>query len=210
MSLRSELSGNVRASAWMSVASLAGKAMAVFKTVAIASIFGVSGSLDAFWVAFVIPNILPGGMTRLELFERYVPLMEKTLDWASFKRRVIGYVENISYEPALRSEGGQGPRQLPDELRAYIGTLEEDVRGHVLEILKFTAERAPAQMHNVVTLIVRHSIEVDNLPQVRATVERQIAFERGRDLSRCLVSRPARPALIPLTPVTTASTVVAT
>ena len=59
VSLRNELSVNLRASAWMSLASLGGKAMAVFKTVAIASIFGVSGNLDAFWVAFVIPNILP-------------------------------------------------------------------------------------------------------------------------------------------------------
>jgi len=59
VSLRSELGVNIRASAWMSLASLGGKAMAVFKTVAIASIFGVSGNLDAFWVAFVIPNILP-------------------------------------------------------------------------------------------------------------------------------------------------------
>jgi radical SAM superfamily enzyme YgiQ (UPF0313 family) len=135
---------------------------------------------------YLIPNILPASMTRLELFERYVPLMETTLAWDSFTGRMLRYLEGITYEPARREAGAGGPREMPQELRDYIATLDDEVRGHVLAILSFAATHAPAQMHNVVTLIVRHSIEVDNLPQTRATVERQIAFERNRDLSRCL------------------------
>ncbi|CAN7440513.1 murein biosynthesis integral membrane protein MurJ [Rhizobacter sp. LjRoot28] len=90
MSLRGELSGNVRASAWMSVASLAGKGMAVFKTVAIASIFGVSGGLDAFWVAFVIPNILPLFL-RSAFVTSFVPF---------FMRRVSGGDERSLWQAA--------------------------------------------------------------------------------------------------------------
>jgi putative peptidoglycan lipid II flippase len=56
---QSEFGRNVRTSIWMSALSAGGKAIAIAKTVAIAAIFGVSGQLDAFWVAFVIPNILP-------------------------------------------------------------------------------------------------------------------------------------------------------
>jgi len=72
MTLKNELSVNIRASALMSLVVLAGKGMATFKTAAIASIFGVSGNLDAFWVAFVIPNILPVFM-RSAFVTSFVP-----------------------------------------------------------------------------------------------------------------------------------------
>lgn len=59
MTARQEFATNIRASIGISLLGIGGKALAVFKTVIIAAMFGVSGSLDAFWVAFLIPNILP-------------------------------------------------------------------------------------------------------------------------------------------------------
>jgi putative peptidoglycan lipid II flippase len=59
VTLRKELGANLKMSAVMALASLTGKGMAIFKTIVIAAIFGASGGLDAFWVAFVIPNIFP-------------------------------------------------------------------------------------------------------------------------------------------------------
>ncbi|MDQ3070202.1 MAG: B12-binding domain-containing radical SAM protein [Acidobacteriota bacterium] len=140
---------------------------------------------------YLIPNILPASMTRLELFDRYVPLMEKTLDWDSFTGRVLRYLELITYEPAKRRAAEGESREMPQDLRDYVASLDDNVRENVIEILSYAAAHAPEQMHNVVTLIVRHSIEVDNLPQTRATVQRQIAFERGKDLSGCLYKRKA-------------------
>jgi radical SAM superfamily enzyme YgiQ (UPF0313 family) len=142
-----------------------------------------------FFDNYLIPNILPHGMSRIELFERYVPLMEKTLDWDNFTNRMRGYIEGITYEPARRARGG-GSGEMPRELRVYVESLEEDVRRNVLEILALTAEKAPGQLHSVVTLIVRHSIEVGNLAATKESIARQIAFERGRDLSQCLYQRP--------------------
>lgn len=135
---------------------------------------------------YLIPNIVPIGFSRLELFEHYIPLMEKTLDWESFKRRMLGYLAGITHAPALaRPAAGASPGMSPD-LRAYIGSLDDHVRGCVLEMLAFAAEHAPLQLYNVVTLIVRHSIEVANLPRTCETVRRQIAFERDLDLSQCI------------------------
>jgi radical SAM superfamily enzyme YgiQ (UPF0313 family) len=142
-----------------------------------------------FFDNYLIPNILPHGMSRIELFERYVPLMEKTLDWDNFTSRMRGYLEGITYEPA-RGKPGAGPGGMPDELRVYVESLDDHVRRNVLEILALTAERAPAQLHSVVTLIVRHSIEVGNLAATKESIARQIAFERDRDLSECLYQRP--------------------
>lgn len=148
-----------------------------------------------FFDNYLIPNILPLGMTRMELFEHYIPLMERTLDWDNFTQRMLGYLAGITYEPARRATG-DGPRRMPDELRVYVESLDERVRRNVLEILAFTAKHAPAQLHSVVTLIVRQSIEVDNLAMTRESIQRQIEFERDLDLTTCLFNRPAaRPEL---------------
>ncbi len=146
-----------------------------------------------FFDNYLIPNILPRSMSRLELFERYIPLMERTLDWDNFTARMRGYIAGITYAPALRRPAG-GPGEMPGELRTYVASLDAPVRSNVLEILALTAERAPTQLHNVVTLIVRQSIEADNLAATRESIRRQIAFERGRDLERCLYRRPPRDA----------------
>jgi hypothetical protein len=117
--------------------------------------------------------------------------MEKTLDWDNFTGRICRYIEGITYEPALRRPGsGSGPGKMPDQLRAYVESLDDHVRRNVLEILALTATRAPAQLHSVVTLIVRHSIEVSNLAATKESIARQIEFERDRDLSDCLYQRP--------------------
>jgi radical SAM superfamily enzyme YgiQ (UPF0313 family) len=135
---------------------------------------------------YLIPNILPQGFSRLELFERYIPLMEKTLDWDSFAKRMLGYLAGITWAPALAKAQGTGSPGMSPELRAYIGSLDERVRTRVLEMLSFAMEHAPLQLYNVVTLIVRHSIEVDNLPRTCETIRKQIEFERDLDLASCV------------------------
>jgi|GEM_PF-384413 len=140
----------------------------------------------AYFDNYLIPNIIPGGFSRIELFERYIPLMEKTLDWDSFTRRMLGYLAGITHGPALETPPGGGARGMSSELRAYVESLDEHVRSRVLEMLSFAMERAPRQLYNVVTLIVRHSLEVANLPRTCETIRRQIEFERDLDLSQCI------------------------
>ena len=141
---------------------------------------------------FLIPDIIPGGMTRAELLSHSLGLVERLLDWDNFTARLKRYINNISYPPALarpESEGGEAP----DQLKAFITSLEPDVRGKVLEILNLCAERAPAQMYNVVTQIVRHSIEAGTLAHTRGTILRQLEFEQGIDLRTAVI--PAEAAL---------------
>jgi Radical SAM superfamily len=139
-----------------------------------------------FFDNYLIPNIVPLQITRLELFERYIALMERTLDWDSFTQRMLGYLHGITYEPARRRNSGAARAKMPEDLRTYVESLEPRVRGHVLEILATTASQAPNQLHSVVTLIVRQSIEVQNLGLTKESIERQIAFERDLDLEGCL------------------------
>jgi radical SAM superfamily enzyme YgiQ (UPF0313 family) len=134
---------------------------------------------------YLIPNIVFHGMTRAEMFHNYVRLMEKTLDWDNFTDRMMAYLANITYEGALQKPE-RSNREMPTDLRTYIGSLDEKVRRNVLKILAFCSERAPLQLYNVVTLIVRHSLEVDNLPHTQETIRRQLAFEHDLDLSACV------------------------
>jgi radical SAM superfamily enzyme YgiQ (UPF0313 family) len=143
-----------------------------------------------FFDNYLIPNILPMQMTRLEMFEQFVPFMERTLDWDNFTQRMLGYLDGITYEPALRSQSNGKSVAMPDELRSYVESLEPRVRANVLEILATAASRAPAQLQSIVILIVRQSIEADNLAVTRATIERQIEFERSLDLDECLLRDP--------------------
>src|SRR5262249_49770091 len=121
-------------------------------------------------------------------------LIEKMLDWDNFTDRMMGYIADITYEPALRRpESSNG--QMPEDLKTYIASLEPKVRDNVLKILSFCKERAPMQLTTVVTQIVRHSLEVDNLPRTKATLRQQMEFERDLDLSKCLYRREKPPVV---------------
>lgn len=78
-SSRHRFSDHLRSSVLMSVAALAGKALAVLKTVAIAAVFGASGDLDAFWVAFAIPNMVPV-FIRSAFVTAFVPFFMRRID----------------------------------------------------------------------------------------------------------------------------------
>lgn len=99
---------------------------------------------------------------------------------------MLGYLAGITHAPALARPQGNGASGMSPELRAYIASLDDRVRARVMEMLSFAMEHAPLQLYNVVSLIVRHSIEVDNLPRTCETIRRQIEFERGLDLDRCV------------------------
>jgi putative peptidoglycan lipid II flippase len=59
--------------------SLAGKCLAIGKTLIIASLFGTSSTLDAFWVAYSLPLLLPGLITNT-LTVAFVPRFVAGLD----------------------------------------------------------------------------------------------------------------------------------
>jgi putative peptidoglycan lipid II flippase len=62
----------------VSVLSLSGKVLAVTKTFIIAALFGTSGSLDAFWVAYLLPTVLPEYLKGI-LSTAFIPRFMKSL-----------------------------------------------------------------------------------------------------------------------------------
>lgn len=54
-----------RSAIGVSALGLAGKALAIAKTIIIAAVFGAGASLDAFWVAYTLPLLLPALLTNV-------------------------------------------------------------------------------------------------------------------------------------------------
>ncbi len=66
----------------LSSLNLAGKFLAIGKTLIIATLFGTSGMLDAFWVAYSLPLMLPNLLTTV-ITVAFVPRFVKSLEGRS-------------------------------------------------------------------------------------------------------------------------------
>lgn len=63
----------------LSAVTLAGKLLALLKTAVIAALFGAGAALDAFWVAYSLPLLLPGILTTV-VTVAFVPRFMRGLD----------------------------------------------------------------------------------------------------------------------------------
>ena len=68
-----------RAALGVAALSLSGKVLAIAKTMLIAGLFGASLELDAFWVAYTLPTLLPGVLTSV-VTVAFVPRFMKSLE----------------------------------------------------------------------------------------------------------------------------------
>lgn len=64
--------GEVRSTLTMTALQMTGKSLGLLKTLVIAAWFGASAALDAFWIAYAIPAILPG-MVRGVVATAFIP-----------------------------------------------------------------------------------------------------------------------------------------
>jgi radical SAM superfamily enzyme YgiQ (UPF0313 family) len=138
---------------------------------------------------YLIPNIIPAKMTRISLFEHYIELLERLYDWDNFTERMIGFIDIIVYIPERdrKPEVRDPDRKLPQELTNFISLLGEKERQCVVKILNHTANKAPHQLYNVVSIIVRQQLEAQNLEITRKSIMNQIEFERNLDLSKFIL-----------------------
>lgn len=76
MSFKREL---FKSTAIVSLMNLTGKVLAFAKTLTIAAVFGTSASLDAFWVAYMLPMFLPPVLLSM-VRTAFIPTFMKSLD----------------------------------------------------------------------------------------------------------------------------------
>jgi hypothetical protein len=87
-------------------------------------------------------NIIPRGMTRIELFRGYLGLHERIRDWGNFSARLKGFVSNMKRPPQVpvaRDVNTERAEKLIDLLTSMSDRSQEAV----LEIVQYTMDTAP-------------------------------------------------------------------
>lgn len=138
---------------------------------------------------YLIPNILPARMSRITLFENYLKLLEKIYHWDHFTERMTGYIDLITYVPERDRNLSKGPmvKTLPEEVKNFLEMLGDKEKECAGRILARAAQKAPHQMTQVISIMVRQQLESQNLEQTRRSILRQISFEKNLDYTKCIL-----------------------
>ncbi len=136
-------------------------------------------------------NILPKGMSRVELMEGYLGLLERVYSWESFTARICGFVSLIERRPALRF-----PDFTPEDVEKLIGTLGLGPEGReaVGKIFSHTCKSAPYMAARVKELVVQHVKYGASVAALLPQLRRQIEFER---LGKFVFEKDSSPVPVP-------------
>lgn len=134
------------------------------------------GSAD-YLDAAVHSNILPVGMSRIELMAGYLDLVERIFDWENFARRTAGFVANVARppRPAVERPDQRRVSGLLSRLEVFPAEAQEPVR----RLLAETQDTAPFMAPTVATLVFRQLFDAARLPAMRNEITRQIAREEA-------------------------------
>jgi hypothetical protein len=89
-------------------------------------------------------NIIPGGMTRLELLNGHLELYDRIRDWDAWAERMIGYINSIERRPAVQLSGEAAMRQRRRQrLGRLLGRMEKGPGNLLLEGLYRLARLRP-------------------------------------------------------------------
>lgn len=134
-----------------------------------------SGGSQEYLDAAIHTNILPVGMTREELMNGYLWLVEKVFAWENFEARVNGFVDGVSRQPRT---GRHGPTAgTASYLRQCAHSFSPEARAAIHRMLDRTAAVKPYMLETVARLCFRHVFEARRLPIMRREIEDQVVLE---------------------------------
>jgi radical SAM superfamily enzyme YgiQ (UPF0313 family) len=123
-----------------------------------------------------LTNILPAGMTRLELLSGYKELMQRVRAWPNFEARVKTMLSQVRRRPARR---GKVPWGLLAMAAKALVRMDPEPRWTAVRLLLYTRRHAPHMVATVMKLFGAQYLAVKQLPAVLDTVDRQIRLETG-------------------------------
>lgn len=134
------------------------------------------GSAD-YLDAAINTNIIPKGMTRVELLTGYLGLIERIFNWDNFEQRVTGFVANVKRQPKPRTK--ESETGLAASLWAYLDNVPIEARPHVERLFASTKEIAPYMLPVVARLVFRQLFEAARVPITRLEITEQIRREEA-------------------------------
>lgn len=125
----------------------------------------------------VVSNIIPKGMTRVELLEGYLRLIQELRAWPSFSRRMKAFISGITRKNnvAPPSQRVRAERMAKlGKARESLGWLPEDARNAISELIMHTMQHAPHMIEHVGILTMQHAMDHALLPFHGEIIQRQI------------------------------------
>ena len=130
----------------------------------------------------LLTNILPAGMTRLELLSGYRNLLQRVRDWRNFEARVKTMVSQVRRRPTHRRK--VSGRLLVMAAKAFF-SMDRQARRTALRLFLYTRRRAPHMVPTVMRLFGAQYLSARRLPVWLETIDKQIRLEtEGRELRR--------------------------
>ncbi len=123
----------------------------------------------------VLSNVIPKNMTRPEMFNGYLELLEKVWDWHNFEARLLGYLTRIERQPPrFFNERSVDLVKMMKESIASFPEVNMDV---VNNIITFTEKNHPKMIVDACSQMLLQCVEASQLPVMREALLRQIERE---------------------------------
>ena len=125
----------------------------------------------------VVSNIIPKGMSRVEMLEGYLRLLGEVRSWSSFARRLKAFISGIKRQPKVAPPSPAVRAQRMEKMmkaREALTLLPEEARQAVTEVMMHTMQHAPYMIEHVGVLMMQHAMDHALLPYHADIVQRQI------------------------------------
>jgi radical SAM superfamily enzyme YgiQ (UPF0313 family) len=142
-----------------------------------------------------LSNIIPGGMSRIELFRGYVDLETRHRNWKNFGERMKELIRGVKRVPSNVAKLG-----TPDPARAaafqqMVGMLDDEARAVIMELYKETMEHCPWMLPKIASRVLFQVGLSQSLPRLKERIQKTIDTESAPgytyDILRTLPPIPA-------------------
>ncbi len=152
----------------------------------------------------VVSNVIPKGMTRVEMLEGYRDLLKSARSWESVKKRTIAFVSSVTRRPKVTppSEAVRQERLARlESAKQMIEVLPKDTRAAITEVVMHTFATAPYLMETVSSLLMQQFMDSTLIPYHSEIIQRQIdqtnsgELKLDRDKSAGMIPKGFKTAL---------------
>ncbi|MEK6798086.1 MAG: alpha/beta fold hydrolase [Planctomycetota bacterium] len=124
-----------------------------------------------------VSNIIPKGMTRVELLEGYRRLITELRSWPSFARRMKAFLSGIKRKPNVAAPSPAVRAQRMERMMKARGALDsvpKEARDAVTEILMHAMQTTPYLIEHVGILLLQQAMDNALIPAHGDVIQRQI------------------------------------
>jgi len=125
----------------------------------------------------IVTNIIPKGMTRVELLEGYLRLIREVRSWEGFARRMTHFLSGIKRKPNVAPPSPAIRAQRMENLmkaRQALNSVSDNVRQVVTDVVVHALQCAPYMMEHVRIMMMQQAMDYALLPYHAEIVQRQI------------------------------------